>query len=298
MSGSVAAGIQSMTGFGRSSHRGRDGSVSVEVRSTNHRYLEIEPRGPAAAAAFQGRLTQLIRAHVRRGRVELSVGVQSDPRDRRRIQIDEPLLGRYHAALQSLQRRFRLSGAVTLEQLLSLPHAVRVTEEQPETDQLWPALELAARQALQALVRSRRQEGAKLAADVRRQLMEMARHLRAIRARRPKAVAEQRKALRRRLLELLGSDGGSASRLEEAVALVREPDIHEELVRLDSHMAHVRQALAAGRLVGKQLDFIAQELMRETNTMGAKVNDSLAARHVIDMKGCIEKIREQVQNLE
>jgi uncharacterized protein (TIGR00255 family) len=187
---------------------------------------------------------------------------------------------------------------VTLEHLLSLPHAVSVTEERPNAERLWASVEAATRHALQALVQSRRREGAKLVADIRGQLAVLERHLRAIRAQRPRALAAQRQALRKRLLELLGAESGSVARLEEAIALVREPDIHEELVRLDSHLAHVRQALSGGRLIGKQLDFIAQELMRETNTLGAKVNDPGAARHVIEMKGCIEKIREQGQNLE
>lgn len=291
--------VQSMTGYGRATAQHREGRITVELRSTNHRYLELEPRLPGAAASLQSRLAEVIRGAVRRGRIEISVAIQVASRDRRRVTLDEPLLRRYHAQLRELKRRFKLAGDVTLDHLLALPHAVAVSEERP--DQAWiagPLLE-AAREALRALVHARRREGAKLAVDLRRQLQALERHLRMVKAQRPKALERQRQALRQRLRELLGPDASrSAAQLEAAVALVKGPDIHEEIVRLGSHLSHMRQMLASASPVGKQLDFIAQELMRETNTMGAKVDDAAAVHHVVDMKSCIEKIREQVQNLE
>lgn len=294
-----AAGIHSMTGYGRATRQLAAGSVTVELRSTNHRYLEIEQRIPNGFTMIQGRLAELIRAQVRRGRIELSVAVQTNRWDRRRVTLDEPLLRRYHQALAALQKRLALKGSVSLDHLLALPQAVTVSEERSASEQWWELIRKTTLEALGDLVRTRRREGGRLLTDLRRQLQTITQHLRQIRTRLPKALKQQQAVLRARLQELLGPRAsGTMGQLEEAVALVKEVDVHEELVRLDSHLVHIRQTLAAGVLVGKRLDFIAQELTREANTLGAKVNDPDAARHVIAIKGCIERIREQVQNLE
>ena len=296
---SAAITLQSMTGYGRATRATAAGRVSVELRSTNHRFLEIEPRLPNGLAPLQGRLAELIRSGLRRGRVEAQVSVQFDRRDRRRVAFDHQLLQGYHHALLELRRRFGLQGPLTLDHLLALPQAMAVVEDPVPTEQLWEPLRRAAELAVQDLVRARRREGAKLAADLRAQLRTIERHVRAVKRRLPHAFAQQRRRLRDRLRELLGSSASlSTAQLEQAAAMARDADIHEELVRLESHLAYMRQTMAGHQLAGKRLDFIAQELMRETNTMGSKVNDAQAVQHVVEIKGCIEKIREQVQNLE
>jgi uncharacterized protein (TIGR00255 family) len=288
-----------MTGYGRATVQSPVGRITVELRSTNHRYLEIEARLPNGLAVLQGRLTELLRAHLRRGRVEVALAVQANRADRRRVTFDEPLLRRYHEALVELKARFGVKGAVTLDHLLALPQALTVSEDRLPAERLWDALRRAVELAARELIRARQREGAKLTADVRRQLQAIEQHVRAIKQQRPKALEQQRQHLRQRLLDLLGpGSAGSAAQLEQAVALAKDADIHEELVRLDSHLGYLRQTLAGPPLVGKRLDFIAQELMREANTLGAKVDDPRATHHVVDIKGCIEKIREQVQNLE
>ena len=293
-----AQSLQSMTGYGRATTRTPLGSVIIELRSTNHRYLEIDQRLPNGFAALQDRLAELIRRSVRRGRVEASVFVQSE-HPARRVSFDEPLLRRYHETLLDLKARFGLKGHVTLEHLLALPQAVAVTEERLAPERLWEPIRTTLIAAVHDLVRARRREGAKLVADLRRQIRTIEQRLRAITRRLPAAMAQQRHYLRERLQGLVGKETASTvAQLEQAAALIKDVDIHEELVRLESHLAHMRRALAGGRPIGKRLDFIAQELMREANTMGAKVNDATAAQHVVEIKGCIEKIREQVQNLE
>ncbi len=291
--------IHSMTGYGRATRQTTVGSVTVELRSTNHRYLEVDSRLPNGLTALQGRLTELIRRRVRRGRIEAAVTIHAKQQDRRRVAFDEPLLARYHQALVELKGRFGLKGALTLDHLLALPQAITIAEDRLPTERLWEPIRRTAQAAIEDLVHARRREGAKLVEDLRRQIQAIERHLRAIKARLPKALKHQQQRLRQQLLALLGSKAaGSAAALEQAVALVKDVDIHEELVRLESHLAYMRQTLAGTQLVGKRLDFIAQELMREANTTGAKVDDPGAAQHVVEIKGCIEKIREQVQNLE
>ena len=291
--------IQSMTGYGRASKQSAAGTITVELRSTNHRYLEVDHRLPNGFSSFEDRLVELLRNGVRRGRVELIVMVQQDRSGSRRVVLDERLLQRYHEALTQLKGRFGLKGPVTLEHLLALPQALTVSEERVPAERLWDAVREVARAAVQELVRARRREGAKLAADLRAQLRSIERHVGAVKRRLPKALEQQRRRLRERLMELIGPGAnGSSSQIEQAAALAKEADVHEELVRLASHLGYFRQALAGGQLVGKRLDFIAQELMREANTLGSKVNDPQTTQHVVEVKGCIEKIREQVQNLE
>lgn len=291
--------IQSMTGYGRGMRQTPFGSVTVELRSTNHRFLEIESRLPNGFAAFQSRIADSLREHVRRGRVEASVTIQNSNHERRRVVFDEALLDRYHEALLKLKGRFGLKAPVALEHLLALPQAFAVTEERLPVEQLWEPIRLALRAAAQDLVRARQREGSKLVADLRKQLQAIERHVRAVKTRLPKALEHQRKHLRQQLHALLGSKSvNSTSVLEQAVSLVKDVDVNEELVRLESHLTYVRQTLSGQEFVGKRLDFVAQELMREANTTGAKVDDPIAAQHVVEIKGCIEKIREQVQNLE
>ena len=149
------------------------------------------------------------------------------------------------------------------------------------------------------LVRMRCHEGANLIADLKRQLAAIGKDVKAVRARLPKALAQQRRDIRSRLRELVGGKGKvTASQLGEAVSLVRDTDVNEELVRLDSHVGHIRQTLTGGGSIGKRMDFIAQEMTREINTLGAKVRDPQIARRVVNVKSAIERIREQVQNLE
>ena len=299
MSAQATYTIQSMTGYGRAMTQTGAGRVTVELRSTNHRFLEIDQRLPNGLVALQGRIAELVRANVKRGRVEAAIIFRPHRSRQARVMFDEHLLQRYHHALVGLKHRFGLKGEVTLDQLLGLPQAVTVTEEQLQPEQLWDLIRRTTLTAVRELVRARTREGGKLVSDLKRQLQAIERHVRAVKQRRPKALEQSRHRLRERLHELLGPDAAkSQSQIEQAAALARDADIHEELVRLESHLAYMRQTLAGHQLVGKRLDFIAQELMREANTMGAKVNDPQATQHVVDIKGCIEKIREQVQNLE
>ena len=287
-----------MTGYGRAAQRTPTGDISVELRSTNHRYLEIGPHLPNGLGVLEGRLVETMRAAIQRGRIEVFVSVQMRHAHARQVAFDEPLLQGYHQSLMELKGRFGLKGPVTLEHLLNLPQAMTITEQRLQPEEAWTALRPVMQAAVRELVRSRAREGAKLTADLRQQLTAIERHLRAVQRRLPQALKEQQRQLRRRLRELLGSGSASASQLEQAAALVKDADVHEELVRLNSHLAYMRTTLASHQLVGKRLDFIAQELIREANTLGAKVNDAQAVQHVVDIKGCIEKIREQVQNLE
>ena len=290
---------QSMTGYTRTARRGAGGNLIVEIRSTNHRYLEIGQRLPEGFAALEGPAAELIREHVRRGRIEVNVTRQAEQRGPKRVRLNVPLARAYYQELRQLKTQLGLKSDVTLEQVLGLPQVVSIDEEQRVPRGEWPELRQVLQAALRDLLSMRRAEGARLARDLTRQIRAIRQRLAAIQRRLPKAFAEQRRRFRQRLEAVVGKEPGAlAPHVQEAVSSVKETDIHEELVRLASHLRHVEQALSSDQPVGKKLDFIAQELMREANTMGAKANDEAIVRWVIEIRGVIEKIREQVQNLE
>ena len=291
--------IQSMTSYSRLTVQAPHGAVTVELRSINHRFLELETRLPEGLAGFETDVTQAIKRHIRRGRVEATVSLQAPRAPARRHVIDDSLAQACYESLLELKGRFGLKGAITLEHVLAHPRIFSAAEPRARNEEAWPTAQHALHQALRKLVAARQREGARLAADIRAQARAIERHVRAVRARLPQAMVEQRRRLGERVKTVLGNGAAiSPAHLREAVAVVKDTDIHEELVRLDSHLAHLRQTLVQAGPVGKPLDFIAQELMREGNTLGAKANDAAIARHVVGIKGAIERIREQGQNLE
>jgi uncharacterized protein (TIGR00255 family) len=215
------------------------------------------------------------------------------------VAFDEPLARAYYAKLRQIQARFGVQGAVTLDHLLGLPIVSVVAEQGLEPQASWPAVRQTLQAALRRFVSMRRTEGARLVRDIHAHARAIRSRLKAIRARLPKSMREQQRRLSERIKALLGGAPSlTMAQIQEAAALIKEVDIHEELVRLESHLTHMEQALQRQQPVGKTLDFIAQELMREANTMGAKANDAMIARDVIAIKAAIEKIREQAQNLE
>jgi len=291
--------IQSMTGYSRQARQTPAGSVVVEVRSTNHRYLEIDHRLPEGLAGVEAEIGQLVRRHVRRGRVDVTVTIQSPKGATRRALFDEDLVESYHQSLEQLKTKFRLQDPVRLDHLLAHPRIFSVRDGEDARRQWWASIKQTLESALRALIVTRRQEGARLVKDIRAQVDLITRNLAAIRKQLPKGSAQQKQRLGERLKELAGSSGSlTPSHIHQALLLIRDVDVNEELVRLESHLIHLQQSLKGLQSVGKKVDFISQELMREANTLGAKANDGAIVRHCIEIKGAIEKIREQAQNLE
>ena len=287
--------IQSMTGYSRITV----GTVTVELRSTNHRYLEISQRMSNGLAAFEGPIAQLVRSPFKRGRIELTATVHAPKISTKRVVIDPALAKAYTAALTKLKAQCKLKGAVTVEQLLACPQVVTVVDEQRAQQAVWPVVRQAVQTAVRELLATRRAEGQRLVKDIHAQAQLIRRRVQSVRAQLPKNLVQQQRRWHQRLKGVMGpASGVTLAQVQEALAMVKEVDINEEIVRLDSHLVHLQQVVAHEHIVGKKLDFIAQELMREANTLGAKVNDAALARSAVEIKGAIEKIREQVQNLE
>ncbi len=291
--------MASMTGYSRVTQTSPAGTVTVELRSTNHRYLEVEQRLPHGLAGLESEVVQVLRQRLRRGRVDVSVAVHGTGRRGDQVELDVPLAQAYYRKLSELRARLRLAEPMALSHVLSLPGVLTLRDGQEHAQTLWPAIRRALHAALIKLVASRQREGRRLIQDIRTQGETIRARLRAIRAALPKSGLQQQQRLYERLKAVIGSAGlPTTAQLRQALAVMKDADVHEELVRLDSHLIHLRQTLSGRQAAGKAVDFIAQELTREANTLGAKAEDALIARDVIQIKSAIDKIREQAQNLE
>lgn len=296
--------LRSMTGFGRGEAPVPGGRVVVEARSVNHRFCEVATRLPSRYGPMETRLKKLVTERVARGRVDLTVTVQSEAGSARWPAIDWEVAEGLRARLAELKTRLDLPGEVDLA-LLATQRGVFAAEE-PAPEPSWEPLAAAAGMALEALTAMRAEEGVVLTADFRTRLARMAALVAEVAARAPGVPAEYRDRLAGRVRTLLGDGGpggpGAAldpGRLEVEVALLADrADITEEITRLRSHLAQIEALLEAAEPVGRKLEFLLQEVHREVNTMGSKSADMTITRAVLDLKAELERLREQVANVE
>lgn len=288
-----------MTGFGKGEARGKIGMAAVELRSVNHRYFEVQSHLPSQLASAEDRLRERLKRHLCRGRVNLSVTFRRAGGEAQAITIDAAVAKRYYRLLTRLKAALRLRGELSIDQLLALPKVIAVEEAPNQHAALLRLVEGALGKAVKMLLRMRQQEGKRLARDVLVHLQTIERALDHVAQRAPQLVLEHRERLTKRIQQLTSGIAVDRYRIETEIALFADThDIAEEITRLRSHITSVRQTLADGAEAGRKLDFLAQELFREANTIGSKAADTAATSLVIVIKGAIEKIREQVQNIE
>ena len=284
-----------MTGFGRASVEAADRRLRVEIRSVNHRGLDIKVRGSELDAYCEVEVARAIRASVERGAVTVHVRDESSAAA---AGVDEARVRGVYEVLERLRQELRIEQPVDLATIGAFMTASG-TGVQAEGDSLWQALRPAVIAALAELVATRRREGDALAADLeahRAQLAALASSLRQATATLPDKFARR---LEERLAVLSGQVGVDAGRVAQEVALAAERlDVAEELVRLDTHLGHFRELLAGPGAVGRKLDFVIQEIGRELNTIGSKSQDAGVAALVIEAKSSLERMREQAQNVE
>ncbi|KYD23691.1 YicC/YloC family endoribonuclease [Geobacillus sp. B4113_201601] len=290
--------VYSMTGFGASTKKTDRLTVAVEMKSVNHRFCEISIRLPRQWLVFEDKIKKAISSYVRRGKVEVFVTIAGDGLVKRRIHIDWELLSQYRAGCEEAARRFALDGGVTAADLFRLDGVVEVMEEESGNEEVEPLLLAAVDEAAKALAAMRRREGEALAADLRERFREIEASVVAIEQRAPLVAEQYRERLERRLREWAPAPIDEARLLAEVALFAEKADIHEELKRIRSHLAQMADALEMDEPVGRKLDFLVQELNREVNTIGAKANDSFIAAQAVEIKSALEKMREQVQNIE
>ncbi len=291
--------VLSMTGYGRAGAllHGRD--IKVELRSVNARFFEYSSRLPRSCAFLEDKLKKLVAAKVSRGKVELSLSIQTVTAADTVVSVNWSLAQGYRAALDSLIEKMELKNDVTAGMIARFPEVLTQTAAPTNEDELWQDVQSVALQAVDAFVAMRAVEGEKLKADVAGRLdtiEELVAKIEQGSAGRVQAYSDK---LYARLQELLGDRNIDESRLvTEAALFADKTAIDEETVRLHSHVAQYREILALDEPVGRKLDFLTQELNRESNTIGSKCQDVAITRLVVELKSEIEKIREQIQNIE
>jgi uncharacterized protein (TIGR00255 family) len=289
-----------MTGYGQAESN-PDESVrfKVELRSVNHRYLDVSIRMPREIQSFEDRVRKSVQQTVGRGRVDVFISWRVDAGETVNVTLDRGLAQAYHQALTEMCQVCALEEAPGLELLSRFPDVLRVEKEQADNDRLWAMLSPVLVSALQDLKIQRSEEGARLAVDFEKRLVNIQESAKQVEERAPLIVSEYKKKMEDRLADFLSQAEIDPARiLAEAAIFADRSNVTEELVRLESHLSAFRLALQEDGPVGRKLDFLTQELSRETNTIGSKANDYDVAKLVVDMKTELEKIREQVQNIE
>jgi uncharacterized protein (TIGR00255 family) len=292
--------IRSMTGYGQAEGELSGNRVLIDVKSVNHRFLETVVRLPRELQSMEEPLRKAVQQAARRGRFDVFVTVERSVQGASGVDIDWPLVHAYASAARELRRTLGLQDELTLQQLLQLPDVIRLRSAPADEAEAKKVLTETLEKALAALTRMREAEGAHLSADLSARLdaLEAARQTVAKLA--PEAVRDYALKLRERIRELLqGHAGVDEQRLAAEVALMADrSNVDEELTRLDSHIRQFRELLQTGDAVGRRLDFLIQEMNREVNTIGSKSTRTEIAASVIEMKAELEKMREQVQNIE
>ncbi|HEV2359286.1 MAG TPA: YicC/YloC family endoribonuclease [bacterium] len=290
---------RSMTGFGAGEIATAMGRYGVEIRAVNHRFSEVVVRLPRDLSPLEDRVRGLVQSRVLRGRLDVAIVRDDYARRPRTVKADVELAKAYVAALDGLRETLPVSGGLDLSLLLSLPDLVKVEEEKEDVEASWPAVERGVGAALDRLVAMRDAEGARLAGDLRERLLRIQHLADAIAERAPGVVEDYRARLGRRVAELAGAVAVDPARLATEVAVFADrADITEELTRLRGHLEQSRATLSESGAIGRTLEFIVQEMGRETNTIGSKANDLEITRRVIAVKGELESLREQIQNVE
>ena len=291
--------MQSMTGYGRSEVRDAQLALTVEARSVNHRYLDIALRYPRLYAPLEARMKQRVGAHFTRGRIDITLVPQESPETRRALSLDHVLAQQYYDALQHLQESLHLPGVIDVNLIAGLRDVFKVEEPSEDIESAWDLIAQGLDAAMQALKRMRQQEGEALSRDFHLRLQTMAQQIQVIRQRVPQVVVEYRQRLEQRVKDLFDQFEIDPDRLaQEAILFAERADITEELTRLEAHMQALTRLLSSSEAVGRKIEFLVQEMHREVNTIGSKSNDTAIAHSVVELKSELERMREQIQNIE
>ncbi|MEO0071335.1 MAG: YicC/YloC family endoribonuclease [candidate division WOR-3 bacterium] len=290
--------IRSMTGVGRAEGTLKPfgGPMRVDIRSVNHKYFELSAKLPPQFTGWEREIYEMVRRAVHRGYIQIQITLDEVPSSPQ-ITVDRKLVRDYLRLAQELKGKYHLGGEVNINTLLTLPGVITTKREELNPNQLWRSGKKLIVQAIKELVKMKETEGVNLMRDLRRRINKIRRAVRAIEERVPKRLAERRENLLEQL-ENLNAPTAPKRILEEVAFISERLDIHEECVRLKSHCSMFLLALRRSAPSGKKLDFIAQEMLRETDTLAAKARDVVISRRAIEIKGEIEKLKEQVRNVE
>lgn len=290
-----------MTGFGKATGKSPYGKVTVEIKSLNHKSLSVGCNVYNGFFLLEEKIKKILEKKLARGKVfvNVNVGVPEKNTSIKKVQVNEKVLNEYFKKIKKAQKNLKIKGEIGIKELVRFPGVVEAVEEESKEKQ-WPYIQKIVEQAAAKLITYRRTEGNKLAKDFYSRLRTIEKNVVVIKKYGKKSVEEYRRKLIRSIKEVAKKVTPDKNRLEtEVAAFARNCDVAEEITRLVAHVAAYKEAIRTAKAeVGKKLDFIAQEMQREANTIGAKSNDLKVAKAVIEIKSEIEKLREQIRNIE
>ena len=291
--------IKSMTGFGRCEMEEHARRITVEMKAVNHRYLDLSIKMPKKFNPFEAQIRNVLKEYLERGKVDLYITCEDLGEENLQIRYNKSVAAEYLQYLRQMAEEFGLEDDVRVSTLSRYPEVFSMEDVQVDEEEIWQDLEKVVRGAAKVFVESREREGEALKTDLLDKLESMQESVAQIEARSPQVIEEYREKLRAKVKELVGDVQIDESRLlMEVTVFADKICVDEEMVRLKSHIAAMSAELKKGGSVGRKLDFIAQEMNREANTTLSKANDLLTSDAAIELKTGIEKIREQIQNLE
>ena len=291
--------VRSMTGYGRAREMRGGRDITVEVRSVNNRYLDCTVKMPRSYIFTEDAMKARVQKAISRGKVDVFVTIDTTAADVSVVEVNEPLARSYHQALLQIRDTLGLEGEIAASTIAKFPDVLTVTRREEDLDSVAEDICQVLDQALAAYGQMREVEGARLAEDIAGRVTLIEDVVTKVEERSPQTVAEYRARLESKMAEVLQSTTIDENRiLLEAAIFADKIAVDEETVRLRSHIAQLRSMLQSDVPVGRKLDFLIQEVNRECNTIGSKCNDLTIAQDVVDMKAQVEKIREQVQNIE
>lgn len=291
--------IKSMTGYGHYEEITEEFRVAVEIKSVNHRYCDLGIKLPRKFNALENRIRERVKNYASRGKIDVYINFDNYSDNDVRVQYNERIASDYVNVIRQAQESFGLGQTIPAESLIRLPEVISLGEESRNAEEFWPAIEKAVQGAGEEFLKARKTEGANLQADILTKLTHIENLVSFVEERSPKIIEEYREKIKNKVEELLGDNQLDESTLAtELIIYADKVCVDEETVRLQSHIVNMRDTLLEEEPVGRKLDFISQEMNREANTILSKANDKELSCKAIDLKTEIEKIREQIQNIE
>jgi len=291
--------LKSMTGFGRAEGETTLGKVMVESRSVNHRYCDINIKLPKRLSLFENRIKEIVRSQVSRGRIDVSIRLDNSGEEKVQLSVDLDLAKQYYRVLQDLKEKLQLKDEITLNLLAGGKDLITAKEESGDIEPYWEEVLPILKQSFKNMDDMKQLEGESLVKDLQQRLEHIAKQLQLIKQQLPSRLKAYHIRLQDRLRSLLEGMEIDPSRFQQEIAFLAErADITEEIVRAESHLAQFNTLLGGNEPAGRKMDFLLQEIHREVNTVSAKVNDAEISQRVVEIKSELEKIREQVQNIE
>lgn len=288
-----------MTGFGRSQVNSNGYEVSCELKSVNHRYFDLHTRLSRRYGYLEDKIKEELKKKLNRGRLEISINIEKTDESKRNIKVDKGLALAYYESLKDLAENLDISAKFEVVDIFRLPDVFNLVDEQEDPELVWQTLREALDEAVDSLVEMRRKEGDNLSQDILARNAYILAEVELLAQRSPLVAQEYQEKLRNRIMDMVNGVAVDETRLlQEAAIFADKASITEEIVRLQSHIKHLNELMLSADAVGRKCDFLVQEMFREINTVASKANDIEMSQIVVEVKAELEKIREQLQNIE